>query len=222
MAAQLAPSPAPASGTAGASSASEALPLGPEEERRALLEHALASLEVEVSQRGELLADLGELRSLLGRGVWEHAAGWRSGSVAAGCLSAWEVRLSGRSMPAGRPHQIPPAPAALPTVAAGAPDGYGPTGLTELQLEELLGAVTAHMDAACGADVTVLRRRKVGGWVGMGVGEGSGWVDGWVGCVAQGESKGVVGGWLVGACCCFQACCRRQCAHVKSRSAAYC
>ena len=48
---------APADAAAGASPA-----VGPEEERRARLEHALRSLEVEVLQRGELLADLGALR----------------------------------------------------------------------------------------------------------------------------------------------------------------
>ena len=45
-----------------------------------------------------------------------------------------------------------------PTGAAG---GYGPTGLGEAQLAELLAAVEARM-AALGADVTVLRQRKVG------------------------------------------------------------
>jgi hypothetical protein len=35
--------------------------MSPEEERRAWLEHALSSLEVEVEQRGELLADLGAI-----------------------------------------------------------------------------------------------------------------------------------------------------------------
>ncbi|KAL4427868.1 hypothetical protein ABPG75_001957 [Micractinium tetrahymenae] len=74
--------------------------LTPEEERRARVEHALRSLEVEVGQRGELLADLG------------------------------------------------------------APDGYGPTDLSEAELGELLAAVEAHMDH-CGADVAVLRRRKL-------------------------------------------------------------
>ncbi|EFN58066.1 hypothetical protein CHLNCDRAFT_57128 [Chlorella variabilis] len=43
---------------------------------------------------------------------------------------------------------------------AGAPDGYGPTSLTEPQLDELLAAVEAHMGER-GADVTVVRRRKV-------------------------------------------------------------
>ncbi|KAI7839256.1 hypothetical protein COHA_006954 [Chlorella ohadii] len=101
------PTDAPANGTTAPGGASEGAAasanasLGPEEERRARLEHALHSLEVEVLQRGELLADLG------------------------------------------------------------APDGYGPTGLSEAQLDELLAAVTAHMDAAADADVTVVRRRKV-------------------------------------------------------------
>jgi len=49
-----------------------------------------------------------------------------------------------------------------PPPLPGAPDGYGPTGLSEAQLDELLAAVTAHMDAAADADVTVVRRRKVG------------------------------------------------------------
>lgn len=74
--------------------------LSPLEERRARVEHALRSLEVEVGQRGELLADLG------------------------------------------------------------APDGYGPTDLGDEELGELLAAVEAHMEG-CGADVTVLRRRKL-------------------------------------------------------------
>ena len=82
----------------------------PEEERRARVEHALRSLEVEVLQRGELLADLG------------------------------------------------------------APDGYGPTGLTQAELEELLAQVEAHMAAACAADVTVLRRRTVRGRPGAAAG----------------------------------------------------
>lgn len=47
-------------------------------------------------------------------------------------------------------------------LGAGAPDGYGPTGLTEPQLEELLAAVQAAM-AGCDAEVTVVRRRKVRG-----------------------------------------------------------
>ena len=55
-----------------------------------------------------------------------------------------------------RPTCAPPAP---PT--PGAPDGYGPTSLTEPQLDELLAAVEAHMGER-GADVTVVRRRKVG------------------------------------------------------------
>lgn len=87
---------APADAAAGASPA-----VGPEEERRARVEHAVRSLEVEVLQRGELLADLGTN------------------------------------------------------------DGYGPTGLNEGQLDELLAAVIAHMDAACAADVTIVRRRLV-------------------------------------------------------------
>ena len=49
-------------------------------------------------------------------------------------------------------------------LGAGAPDGYGPTGLTEPQLEELLAAVQAAM-AGCDAEVTVVRRRKVLGGV---------------------------------------------------------
>lgn len=54
---------------------------------------------------------------------------------------------------------------ACPPPGAGAPDGYGPTGLSEEGLEQLLAAVAAHMDAACAADVTVVRRRKVwAGW----------------------------------------------------------
>ncbi|PRW56451.1 GTP-binding 1 [Chlorella sorokiniana] len=96
------PTARPANGSMAAAATAAARPaVGPEEEQRARLEHALRSLEVEVLARGELLADLG------------------------------------------------------------APDGYGPTGLSEAQLEELLAAVTAHMDAACAADVTVVRRRKV-------------------------------------------------------------
>ncbi|KAL4858377.1 GTP-binding protein 1 [Chlorella vulgaris] len=75
--------------------------MSPAEEWRARLEHALRSLEVEVEQRGELLADLG------------------------------------------------------------APDGYGPTGLTPQQLDELVGAVAAHMDTHLGADLTVVRRRTL-------------------------------------------------------------
>ena len=43
--------------------------MSPEEERRARLEHALRSLEVEVEQRGELLADLG------GWGGWRWQVG---------------------------------------------------------------------------------------------------------------------------------------------------
>ncbi|PSC69725.1 GTP-binding 1 [Micractinium conductrix] len=42
----------------------------------------------------------------------------------------------------------------------GAAGGYGPTGLGEAQLAELLAAVEARM-AALGADVTVLRQRKL-------------------------------------------------------------
>ena len=63
---------------------------------------------------------------------------------------------------APRPPPNPPTtPAHQPAWRpAGSPEGYGPTGLTELQLDELLAAVGAHMDAACSADVTVVRRRK--------------------------------------------------------------
>lgn len=42
----------------------------------------------------------------------------------------------------------------------GSPAGYGPTGLSEAQLGEVVGALEARM-GKLGADVCVLRTRKV-------------------------------------------------------------
>ncbi len=83
------PTDAPANGTTAPGGASEcaaagASPsMGPEEERRARLEHALHSLEVEVLQRGELLADLGAPLPLLAWCPLRCFAGWLGITVAA-------------------------------------------------------------------------------------------------------------------------------------------
>ena len=45
-------------------------------------------------------------------------------------------------------------------VEVGAPDGWGPLGLTAAQLEAVLARLRGAMDAA-EADVTVLRQRQV-------------------------------------------------------------
>lgn len=75
-----APPPAgPAGGEDGGAAPSS---LSPEEERRARLEHALKALEVEVLQRGEVLADLGGWLALCSCGV-----ACRAGVAAAGAAS---------------------------------------------------------------------------------------------------------------------------------------
>ena len=170
--AAAAPSTAAAGGSAAAAATAAAAAgagpaLGPEEERGARLEHALRSLEVEVLQRGELLADLGEAvlvrQHVEGLRVAARApaaqAGWGCGGPTT-CLPAPGLSVPCRCLPMlSLPLLTGPRP------QAGAPDGYGPTGLGEEELEQLLGAVAAHMDATCAADVTVVRRRKVGaGW----------------------------------------------------------
>lgn len=45
----------------------------------------------------------------------------------------------------------------------GSAGGYGPTNLSEAQLETVLATVGRHMEERCAADLTLLRRRKVGG-----------------------------------------------------------
>lgn len=74
-AARLTPSPATADAAAAAAAAAEGRALRPGEERRARLEHALSSLEVEVAQHGELVADLGG--SEAGWGAWVRERGVR-------------------------------------------------------------------------------------------------------------------------------------------------
>jgi hypothetical protein len=190
-----------------------------EEERRALVEHALLSLEVELAQRGELLADLGAMRLR----CWDGLGGQRTHDelhtatkiaqqgVPLRCQGAtsrsdhradarrqrriqrtctlkpleceWSsstgdsTACSNNSMDAVKhPTRVSSSISlvdiqlvgcmllrlsAVRARLAGAPDGYGPTGLSEGELDELVAQVAAHAEER-NADLTVIRRRKVG------------------------------------------------------------